>query len=474
MVITTTKEVGRTLLLLSAAAVTLVTGHVSLTFPPARKYDLDFLDTFRTLSPCGMYSNPNASTLVEAGEPLTVTWHLGYPHRGGIRLEILDYKDKNLLTLTPANEYVGDKTDQEYTVNIPEDLECKQCSIRLTRQALEWGSKYRFQSCADIEIVPRKDYTNKCSRNGSPKSGGTCNCKPTYYGDQCQYKNDCDDDAGCNNHGQCLEHFGTALPKKSCYCEPGYFGLTCERESALKVKAVNMSAGYEEMRLNGDRFKFLWRFIGDGKRDEIEGVIVAKTTGFVAVGWRPEGLTKSCRKFPADAPAPIAKDFHAMDCQDMVIAKVKGDLSNVGDYYTRDRSTPRRDSFYGGSDDLTAAIGWEEDGVTTVIFRKPVVGSRDSGKADHDFTGLLKVIWANGQAGVDFYKDDELKYHGGNRGQNTLQLGSEPLSQQRIILIAAMSLLGFILLVQAIHKLVGSLPCCTKDNDEDLMLKHMK
>ena len=42
---------------------------------------------------------------------------------------------------------------------------------------------------------------------------------------------------------------------------------------------------------------------------------------------------------------------------------------NVGDYYTRDRSTPRRDEFYGGNDDLTAAVGWEENGVTTIMFR---------------------------------------------------------------------------------------------------------
>ena len=29
-------------------------GHVGLTFPPARKYDLDFLDNVRTKPPCGM------------------------------------------------------------------------------------------------------------------------------------------------------------------------------------------------------------------------------------------------------------------------------------------------------------------------------------------------------------------------------------------------------------------------------------
>ena len=40
------------------------------------------------------------------------------------------------------------------------------------------------------------------------------------------------------------------------------------------------------------------------------------------------------------------------------------------------RSTPRRDEVYGGQDDLTAAIGWESDGVTTVMFRKPASGAQ--------------------------------------------------------------------------------------------------
>jgi hypothetical protein len=31
-----------------------VQAHVGLTFPPARNYDLDFLDNIRTKPPCGM------------------------------------------------------------------------------------------------------------------------------------------------------------------------------------------------------------------------------------------------------------------------------------------------------------------------------------------------------------------------------------------------------------------------------------
>ena len=82
---------------------------------------------------------------------------------------------------------------------------------------------------------------------------------------------------------------------------------------------------------------------------------------------------------------------------------------------------------YGGKDDLTAAMAYEEDGVTTVAFRKSLSADEPS---DHAIDGLSQVIWAHGQpqgayqhsprsglergdASVkDFYRDDELKYHG--------------------------------------------------------------
>ena len=95
----------------------IVSAHVSLTFPPARKYDLDFLDTARQVflflkmlyfmkmtvlkyvfkaidfkynifrtgtlngSPCGM-NRGNATLDLSAKDKINVTWHLGYPHKG--------------------------------------------------------------------------------------------------------------------------------------------------------------------------------------------------------------------------------------------------------------------------------------------------------------------------------------------------------------------------------------------------------
>lgn len=38
------------------------------------------------------------------------------------------------------------------------------------------------------------------------------------------------------------------------------------------------------------------------------------------------------------------------------------------------RSTPRVDSYWGGKNDLIAAVGFEKDGVTTIAFRKKIKG----------------------------------------------------------------------------------------------------
>lgn len=58
----------------------------------------------------------------------------------------------------------------------------------------------------------------------------------------------------------------------------------------------------------------------------------------------------------------------------MVIGTARGYRSRVADYYTRDRSTPELDEFYGGEDSLTAAVGFEENGITTILWRRKLKG----------------------------------------------------------------------------------------------------
>ena len=46
-----------------------------------------------------------------------------------------------------------------------------------------------------------QNYQNSCSNRGSP-SGSGCSCQNTYFGDRCQYKNDCEEDKDCSYHGE--------------------------------------------------------------------------------------------------------------------------------------------------------------------------------------------------------------------------------------------------------------------------------
>jgi hypothetical protein len=132
-----------------------------------------------------------------------------------------------------------------------------------------------------------------------------------------------------------------------------------------------------------------------------------------------------------------------MDCIDLVMGAARGSLSRIRDYYTRDRSTPRLDSFWGGKEDLTSATGWEENDQTVLIFRRKL---RATDEADHDIDGEMHVIWARGQEGkyvhnpksgievaganpsrAEFYAPDEIKYHGhgAQRGKTRIDFLAE-------------------------------------------------
>lgn len=49
----------------------------------------------------------------------------------------------------------SDVTAQNFEVRFPSDFTCKDCTLRLLRQADEWSNGYRFWSCADIDIKNR-------------------------------------------------------------------------------------------------------------------------------------------------------------------------------------------------------------------------------------------------------------------------------------------------------------------------------
>jgi len=432
--------------------------HISLRYPHARKYDLDFLDSFRTSGDCGM--NPGSEvTQFQIGEQINLTWHLGYPHGGGYKIQLI--RDGVVESLVPGGgqdwEDTGRST-QNHLVTLPSQP-CQNCTIRLLRQATEWGKSYQFRSCSDIQLVQPGAVTDPCGTNGKQASNGVCECDDLYSGDRCQYFSLCQTDEHCNGpkgQGSCELINNSIFEEKMCLCNEGFFGEQCEKTNSFGDSARSWDEN-QFTEVDFGEHRLLWRVEGG----EVEVIMEAATSSWVGLGWRPRDSDKSCRLFPTDAPPPRGNDFHAMDCTDVVVGLARGAKGAVADYYTRDRSTPRRDSLWGGEDDLVSGSVWEENGKTFMRFKKKV----DGGTADHPFKGKLHMIWATGQED-DFYKADQLKYHGRkNRGIAVIDVvvedsGDGAMDPVIIGLILALILLAILLLVQTFDNIDRSWGVC--------------
>ena len=190
-------------------------------------------------------------------------------------------------------------------VSLPEDLECIDCSLRLVRQASEWGKKYLFWSCADVDILPPRDFLQTCSGHGRAFNG-RCRCNRLYYGDACQYQDECLKHEDCGGHGKCWDIEATSAPRKQCYCETGFFGAGCSKRSPIKSKKVQL--GLYTKKEVSEKLTLYWRILKEDQ--EIEMVLKMNGTSYAAVGWRPKGLTASCKKFPVLADQePVARSL---------------------------------------------------------------------------------------------------------------------------------------------------------------------
>ncbi|RVE45012.1 hypothetical protein evm_010330 [Chilo suppressalis] len=278
-----------------------VWGHVALTFPPARRFDLDFLDNSRTKPPCGMPKGTLKTSFL-AGSTFTVHWHLAYAHRGGFSLRILDELERPVLDLTPragGSEFVRDDvTAQKYEVRLPTDFTCENCTLQLQREAGEWGANYRFWSCSDIDILPRKEYHETCSGHGFHILG-RCKCNKMYSGPRCQFSDECLEDNDCGLRGKCVDVNATESPSRMCYCPFGFYGKGCNKKAPWKDKKLNLGL-YTKKELSKE-FNIFWRIIKEDA--ELEVVMVVNGTSYAGIGWRPSGLTKQCKNFPVLGPS---------------------------------------------------------------------------------------------------------------------------------------------------------------------------
>uniref|UniRef100_A0A0N5D296 DOMON domain-containing protein n=1 Tax=Thelazia callipaeda TaxID=103827 RepID=A0A0N5D296_THECL len=96
---------------------------------------------------------------------------------------------------------------------------------------------------------------------------------------------------------------------------------------------------------------------------------------------------------------------HPLDCVDVVIGSVINGMSRVRDYYSVSHARPQLDEFFGGQNSLTSASAYYHNGITTVVFRKPLEAFDN---ADQAITsGETTVIWAKGMKELNFVSSAE-------------------------------------------------------------------
>ena len=125
----------------------------------------------------------------------------------------------------------------------------------------------------------------------------------------------------------------------------------------------------------GENWSFSWKFLSD----EIEFTVTAPTTGWVAIGFNPSRMMK---------------DAH------YILGYVENGQLVVRDDYGNGNTTHVSDDTLGGTQNVRAIRGTEDQGVTTIVFALPL----DSGdQFDEVFTQgtSYKVLLAHGAENAD-------------------------------------------------------------------------
>uniref|UniRef100_A0A914Z196 Chitin-binding type-4 domain-containing protein n=1 Tax=Panagrolaimus superbus TaxID=310955 RepID=A0A914Z196_9BILA len=157
--------------------------HIGFVYPAARYPYLDFLETTRTISPCGMPRgrNPHYTTFA-VGKQYDLTWTANHDlHTGGIRITLLDPNENKIQQLLPqrANAWISYPERIPVTATLTFPQACRGCVLQIERQALELN--FTFHSCADINIEQSLQNNDQiqCSGNGRFTNNG-CICQKYF------------------------------------------------------------------------------------------------------------------------------------------------------------------------------------------------------------------------------------------------------------------------------------------------------
>ncbi|CAL2030907.1 unnamed protein product [Caenorhabditis brenneri] len=264
-----------TLLLASVAS-----AHIKLVYPPARAPALDFYSSSNSQPPCGVpkpAAGEGVRTFLKAGSTIEMNWFVAVPHMGGIRLEVLNSSDEPIAIFTNFNDAFN-VTETTKKVELPPNFECKDCAIRMTTQATEYGNSYFFYSCADINIVNEVPDGDTCVGNGN-RMNGVCQCFDGFFGSECQFQDECKEDDDCGVQGYC--RLGGDSPRRQCFCPTSRYGKNCELESdSIRSVADFDESQYQKREDQGN--KIYWRLL----KDEIEFVLRYPGQSWIAVGWK--------------------------------------------------------------------------------------------------------------------------------------------------------------------------------------------
>lgn len=219
---------------------------------------------------------------MKAGSTVEMNWFVAVPHMGGIRLEVLNSSDEPIAIFTNFNDAFN-VTETTKKVELPPNFECKDCAIRMTTQATEYGNSYFFYSCADINIVNVIPDGDTCVGNGN-RMNGVCQCFDGFYGSECQFQDECKEDDDCGVQGYC--RLGGDTPRRQCFCPTSRYGKTCELESdSIRSVSDFDETLYQKREDQGN--KIYWRLL----KDEIEFVLRYPGQSWIAVGWKSPEAT---------------------------------------------------------------------------------------------------------------------------------------------------------------------------------------